>query len=62
MFNYHDFVLEAIKGMVSNEPDYKIRLRAVAQQEINVLSLEDLAEIDALIVAQYPPVESEVIE
>ena len=54
MFNYHDFVLEAIKGMVSNEPDYKIRLRAVAQQEKDVLTLTDLAEIDTLIASQYP--------
>lgn len=55
MFNYHDFVFNAIKGMVGNEPDYKIRLRAVAQQEKDVLTVSDLAEIDALIAAQYPP-------
>lgn len=57
MFSYHDFVLNAIKGMVGNEPDYKIRLRAVAQQEKDVLTVSDLAEIEALIAAQYPPQE-----
>ena len=62
MFSYHDFVLEAIKGMVGNEPDYKVRSYAINQQEKDVLTISDLAEIDALISAQYPVIESEVIE
>ena len=59
MFSYHDFVFEAIKGMVGNDPDYKVRLRAIAQQEKDVLSVNDLAEIDTLIAAQYPEGEVE---
>jgi hypothetical protein len=58
MFDFHDFVFRTIKGMVGNEADYKVRARALAWNEKDVLTVDDLSEIDKSIEALYPAEEA----
>lgn len=51
MFDYHEFVFSAIRGMIGSEADYKVRLRAIAHHEQGVLTLDDLEEIEAMLTA-----------
>ena len=53
MFDYREFVKKALMGAVGFMPDYKIRLNVAGWLEKEVLTTEDLAEIDAAIEAQY---------
>ncbi len=53
MFDYQNFIKKALLGAVGFMPDYKIRLNAAGWLEKEVLTTEDLAEIDAAIEAQY---------
>lgn len=41
------FVLKTIKGMIGNEPDYKVREYVLGWLDRGVLTEEDVAEIDA---------------
>ncbi len=61
MFSLRDFVMKTIKGMVGEEPDYKVRKYALGWFEKEVLTEEDMVEIEMLIEAQYT-VEEEVTE
>ena len=47
MFNIHDFVFETILGMIGKEPEYKVRQYALGWLEKDVLTQEDLAEVEA---------------
>jgi len=53
MFSLREFVLKAIRGMIGNEPDYKVQKYALGWYDKEVLTEEDLTEIDTLIEAQY---------
>lgn len=53
MFNLNDFVMRTVRGMIGNEPDYKVGEYALKWYSKGVLTAEDLAELDALIAAQY---------
>lgn len=58
MFDLREFLMKALRDMVGNELDYKIRLQALSWAEKDVLTTEDLAEIDGLIeVKNTPPPE-----
>lgn len=57
MFDLRIFIMETIKGMIGNEPDYKVKKYALGWYDKEKLTEEDLAEIDALIEAKNNPVE-----
>lgn len=63
MFNMKEFVMKTLKGMIGNYPDFQVREYAGEWYKLGELTKEDLAEVDALIEAQYivpePPVEEE---
>ena len=61
MFSLREFVMKTIKGMIGNEPDYKVRKYALGWYEKEVITEEDMVEIEMLIEAQYV-VEEEVTE
>lgn len=54
MFSLHDFVLKTIKGMIGQEPDYKVMKYSLGWYDKEILTDEDMAEIQADIEAQYP--------
>ena len=54
MFSLHDFVLKTIKGMVGTLPDFKVQEYALGWYTRGTITEADLAEINALIEAQYP--------
>lgn len=66
MFDIKDFVMKTLKGMVGTYPDFQVREYALNWYAKGKLTEEDLAEIDALIEAQYvvpePPVEEPIEE
>ena len=47
MFNMHDFVMKTLRGMRKTEPEYKVRKYALSWFEKDVLTAEDLAEVDS---------------
>lgn len=49
MFCLSEFVFKTIKGMIGNEPDYKVKKYALGWYDKDVLTDEDLANIDELI-------------
>lgn len=53
MFRLRDFIKKGLLGAVSKMADYQVILNATGWYEKNVLFEEDLAEINALIEAQY---------
>lgn len=59
MFDLRIFIMETIKGMIGNEPDYKVKKYALGWYDKEKLTEEDLAEIDALIEAKNNPVVEE---
>ena len=54
MFNLREFIKNGLIKAVGRMADYQIVLNAVGWLEKGVLTEDDLAEIDALIRAQYP--------
>lgn len=64
MFDIKDFVMKTLKGMIGAYPDFQVREYALNWYAKGKLTEEDLAEIDALIEAQYivpeSPVEPEI--
>lgn len=68
MFDIKNFVMKTLKGAIGVYPDFQVREYALNWYSRGNLTEEDLAEIDALIEAQYvvpePPVveETEVVE
>lgn len=53
MFSLHDFILKGLKNAVGKMADYQVILNAAGWLEKGVLTENDLAEISALIDAQY---------
>lgn len=49
MFRLEDFILKTIKGMVGNEPDYKVQEYALSWYNRGKLTEENLAEVESLI-------------
>ena len=47
MFNMHNFVFETICGMIGREPEYKVRQYCLGWLEKDVLTQEDLADVEA---------------
>ena len=58
MFDLREFVMKTLRGMAENEPGYKVNRYALGWFEKDVLTAEDLAEIDLLTTEQ----EEETIE
>ena len=54
MFVLKDFIKKGLIKAVGNMPDYQVILNAVGWLEKGVLLEDDLAEINAVIDAQYP--------
>ena len=53
MFNFREFLKKGFLSAVGKMADYQIRLNACGYYEKNVLTAEDLDEIDTAIEAQY---------
>ena len=62
MFNLKDFIKKGFLNAVGKMADYQIILNAVGWLEKNVLTEEDLAEIQAAIDLQYLIAEEEAAE
>lgn len=62
MFSLRGFIKKGFLDAVGKMADYQIILNATAYYEKNVLTMEDLAEINAKIDEKNTPVESEPIE
>ena len=58
MFDLREFVMKTLRGMAENEQGYKVNRYALGWFEKDVLTAEDLAEIDILTTEQ----EEETIE
>ena len=56
MFSFRDFVKQGFVKAVGHQPDYWIMLNAAGYAEKGVLTMEDLADIEAAINLQYVPV------
>ena len=48
MFDLREFVMKTLRGMAENEPGYKVNRYALGWFEKDVLTSEDLYEIDIL--------------
>ncbi len=48
MFDLREFVMKTLRGMAKSEPGYKVNRYALGWFEKDVLTAEDLAEIDIL--------------
>lgn len=53
MFNFREFVKSGFIGAIGRQPDYWIILNAAGYANSGVLTMDDLAEIQAAIDAQY---------
>ncbi len=62
MFNEHDYIMKILRDMVGNELDYRVRQSALNWHEKGVLTVDDLAEIDALIDVKNVPSEQSTDE
>lgn len=49
MFKLEDFIFKTIKGMIGNEPDYKVQEYALSWYNRGKLTEKNLAEIENLI-------------
>lgn len=52
MFSLKEFIFRGIKGMIGNEPDYKVIEYSAAWYDKGVLTDAELTEIDQLITAK----------
>ena len=57
MFDLREFVMKTLRGMAENEPSYKVNRYALGWFEKDVLTAEDLAEIDLLTTEPEEPAE-----
>lgn len=55
MFSFRNFIKDGYLRAVGHQPDYWIMLNAAGYADRGVLTMEDLAEIQAAIEAQYAP-------
>jgi len=60
MFSFREFIKQGFIRAVGHQPDYWIMLNAAGYADRGVLQMDDLAEIEAAINAQY--VTEEMIE
>lgn len=60
MFNIRDFIMDTLKGMKGNYPDFQIREYALNWYSKGKLNEEDLAEIEVFL--NPPIVDEEIIE
>ncbi len=61
MFSLHDFLMQGIKGMIGNEPDYKVIKYSMGWYDKQLLNETDLAEIQILIEDKKQAVSDEEI-
>lgn len=59
MFSFREFVKQGFICAVGRQPDYWIMLNAAGYADKGVLTMDDLAEIEAAINAQYVTEEAE---
>lgn len=59
MFDLRNFIMKTIRGMIGNEPDYKIQEYSLSWYNRGKLTEKDLAEIEKLINKQYVVEENE---
>lgn len=52
MFSLKDFIMKGIRGMIGQEPDYKVIEIASGWLDKGVLTENDLADIDTLLTSQ----------
>ena len=57
MFDLREFVMKTLRGMAENETGYKVNRYALGWFEKDVLTAEDLAEIDLLTTEAEEPAE-----
>ncbi|MBQ4516827.1 MAG: hypothetical protein II978_08570 [Clostridia bacterium] len=62
MFNLRDFVMKTLKDMAKNEPAYKVNKYALGWFEKEVLTVEDLAEVDSYTAILNEEQAEEIIE
>lgn len=64
MFSLREFILKGLLDAVGKMADYKIILNATGWYEKEVLTMEDLAEINAKIDEKNTPIEepTEIVE
>lgn len=60
-FNLREFIKKGLLDAVGKMPDYQVILNATGWHDKNVLTEEDLAEIQVLIDAKNTPLETEEI-
>lgn len=53
MFSFREFIKAGFIRAVGHQPDYWIMLNAAGYADKGVLTMEDLAEVEAAINAQY---------
>lgn len=61
MFDLREFVMKTLRGMAKNEMAYKVNRYALEWFEKDLLTAEDLEEIDALTKAAFAE-EGEAVE
>lgn len=61
MFSLKDFIMKGIRGMIGQEPDYKVIEIASGWLDKGVLTENDLADIDALLTSQNNTTDDEPI-
>ena len=62
MFNFREYVKKCLISAIGKLMDYQIILNSTGWYEKSVLTMEDLAEINAKIEEQYAVVEVEEVE
>lgn len=62
MFTLREFIKKGLLDAVGKMADYQIILNATGWYEKNVLTMEDLAEINAKIDEKNTPVEEPIVE
>jgi len=62
MFDLRSFVMKTIRGMIGNEPDYKVMEYALGWYTRSILSDDDLMEVENEIEEYRKPVESVEVE
>lgn len=56
MFSFREFIKQGFIRAIGHQPDYWIMLNAAGYADKGVLTMEDLADIEAAINLQYAPV------
>ena len=62
MFSLREFLMKGFKDAVGNMADYQIILNATGYYEKNVLTEDDLAELQALIDEKNTPQVEDIME